>query len=118
MNSPGGSAALAGAGESSSSELADARAPQNSSCSARSAARVALAGETRKLFAAGETVAIHNDRVLVLASRTPELADRVAILGAALHTHGLLRHDPVSAWVERLPTDAADLRAFVEDLTA
>ncbi len=76
----------------------------------RNAARVALAGETRKLFAAGETVAVHDDRVLVLASRTPELADRVAILGAALHTHGLLRHDPVSTWVERLPADAADLR--------
>ena len=56
--------------------------------------------------------------MLVLASRTPELADRVAILGAALHTHGLLRHDPVSTWVERLPADAADLRAFVDDLTA
>ena len=84
----------------------------------RNAARVALAGETRKLFAAGETVAIHDDRVLVLASRTPQLADRVAILGAALHTHGLLRHDPVSAWVERLPADAADLPAFIDDLTA
>lgn len=84
----------------------------------RNAARVALGTETKKLFAAGETIAIHGDRVLVLASRTPELADRVAILGAALHTHSLLRHDPVSAWVERLPADAADLRAFVDDLTA
>jgi hypothetical protein len=79
---------------------------------------VALATETRKLFAAGETIAIHDDRVLVLASRTPELADRVAILGAALHTHALLRHDPVSTWVERLPADAADLSSYVDDLTA
>ena len=78
----------------------------------RNAARVALATETKKLFAAGETIAIHDDRVLVLASRTPELADRVAILGAALHTHALLRHDPVSTWVERLPADAADLRPW------
>jgi hypothetical protein len=84
----------------------------------RNAARVALASETRRLFAAGETVAIHGDRVLVLASRTPELADRVAILGAALHTHALLRHDPVSAWVERLPAEAGDLRTFLDDLTA
>jgi hypothetical protein len=84
----------------------------------RNAARVALATETKKLFAAGETIAIHDDRVLVLASRTPELADRVAILGAALHTHALLRHDPVSTWVERLPADAADLRSYVDDLTA
>jgi hypothetical protein len=84
----------------------------------RNAARVALATETGKLFAAGETIAIHGDRVLVLASRTPELTDRVAILGAALHTHTLLRHDPVSTWVERLPADAADLRNYVDDLTA
>ena len=60
----------------------------------RNAARVALATETKKLFAAGETVAIHDDRVLVLASRTPELADRVAILGAALHTHALVAPRP------------------------
>ena len=84
----------------------------------RNAARVALATETRKLFASGETIAIHGDRVLVLASRTPELTDRVAILGAALHTHALLRHDPVSTWVERLPADPVDLRAFLADLTA
>jgi hypothetical protein len=84
----------------------------------RNAARVALGAETKKLFSAGETIAIHGDRVLVLASRTPELADRVSILGAALHTHALLRHDPVSTWVERLPADAGDLRAFVDDLSA
>jgi hypothetical protein len=84
----------------------------------RNAARVALASETRKLFAAGETIAIHGDRVLILASRTPELTDRVAILGAALHTHALLRHDPVSTWVERLPAQAVDLRAYLDDLTA
>ena len=59
----------------------------------RNAARVALAAETKGLFSTGETVAVHGDRVLVLASRTPELEDRVAILGAALHTHPLLRHD-------------------------
>ena len=84
----------------------------------RNAARVALASETRTLFAGGETIAIQGDRVLVLASRTPELTDRVAVLGAALHTHALLRHDPVSTWVERLPADAGALRAFLDDLTA
>ena len=85
----------------------------------RNAARVALAGgDAGSSSRPARPIAIHDDRVLVLASRTPELADRVAILGAALHTHGLLRHDPVSAWVERLPADAADLRAFLADLTA
>ena len=52
----------------------------------RNAARVALATETKKLFAAGETIAIHGDRGAGVPAR-PELADRVAILGAALHTH-------------------------------
>jgi hypothetical protein len=84
----------------------------------RNAARVALATETKRLFASGETVAVHGDRVLVLASRTPELEDRVAILGAALHTHSMLRHDPISTWVERLPTQANELRPFMSDLTA
>ena len=84
----------------------------------RNAARVALATETRSLFSTGETVAIQGDRVLVLASRTPELEDRVAVLGAALHTHALLRHDPIATWVERLPTEAADLRAYLIDMTA
>ena len=69
----------------------------------RNAARVALADEVRALFGTGETVAGHGDRVLVLVSRTPELDDRVAILDAAVHTHSLLRHDPIATWVERLP---------------
>jgi len=84
----------------------------------RNAARVALATETKRLFSSGETVAVHGDRVLVLASRTPELEDRVAILGAALHTHSLLRHDPIATWVERLPIQADELRPFMSDLTA
>jgi hypothetical protein len=84
----------------------------------RNAARVALAMETRRLFSSGETVVGNGDRVLVLASRTAELDDRVAILGAALHTHGLLRHDPIVTWVERLPTQADELRLFVRDVTA
>ena len=47
----------------------------------------------------------------MLVSRTPELADRVAILDAALHTHTLLRHDPISTWVERLPSHAEAIAA-------
>lgn len=84
----------------------------------RNAARVALADEVRALFGTGETVAGHGDRVLVLVSRTPELDDRVAILEAAVHTHSLLRHDPIATWVERLPPHAEGLRRFVDDLTA
>ena len=84
----------------------------------RNAARVALADEVRSLFGSGETIAGHGDRVLVLVSRTPELDDRVAILDAAVHTHSLLRHDPIATWVERLPPNAEGLRRFVDDLTA
>jgi hypothetical protein len=84
----------------------------------RNAARVALAHEVGTLFGSGETVAGHGDRVLVLVSRTPDLDDRVAILDAAVHTHSLLRHDPIATWIERLPAGAEELHRFVGDLTA
>ena len=67
----------------------------------RNAARVALATETKKLFAAGETIAIHDDRVLVLASRASSQTGWRS--SARRCTRALLRHDPVSTWVERLP---------------
>jgi hypothetical protein len=84
----------------------------------RNAARVAVASEVRRLFRSGETVAVHRDRVLVLVSRTQELEDRVAILSAALHTHPMLRHDPMATWVERLPALPGAVASFLEDLTA
>jgi hypothetical protein len=84
----------------------------------RNAARVALGNETKALFASGETVAADGDRLLILVSRTAELLDRVAILDAALHTHPLLRHDPIATWVERLPSSADGLPRFVDDVTA
>jgi hypothetical protein len=84
----------------------------------RTAARVALANEIKVLFCTGETLAVEGHRVLVLASRTAELDDRVAVLGAALHTHPLLRHDHISAWVERLPAQVDELARFLADVTA
>ena len=84
----------------------------------RNAARVAVAAATTALFNSGETVAADGDRVLILASRAAELEDRVTILLAGLHTHALLRHDPIAAWIERLPARAEGLPRFVEDLTA
>jgi hypothetical protein len=84
----------------------------------RNAARVALASEARSLFSTGETLVCHGDRLLVLASRTPELADQVTVLDAALHSHALLRYDSISTWVERLPAEAKDIAAFLTDVTA
>ena len=84
----------------------------------RNAARVAMATEAKSLFSTGETLVCHGDRLLVLASRTPELADRVTVLDAALHSHALLRYDSIATWVERLPADAKDLDSFLADVTA
>ena len=84
----------------------------------RNAARVAMAVEVKGQFSTGETVVVHEDRMMVLASRTPELEDRVAVLSAGLHTHPLLRNDSISTWVERLPMHAGELKPFLADLTA
>jgi hypothetical protein len=84
----------------------------------RNAARVAVANEAKTLFSTGETIVTHGDRVLVLASRTPELDDRVAVLDAALHSHALLRRDLIATWIERLPAHAKDLTPFIADVTA
>jgi hypothetical protein len=84
----------------------------------RTAARSAVANETKALFSTGETVVIHGERVFVLASRTPQLDDRVAVLGAALQSHALLRHDHVAAWVEHLPTRPELLTRFLADVTS
>ncbi len=84
----------------------------------RSAARVALATETKGLFNTGETVAIHGERVLILASRTAELDDRVVLLAAAVHTHPLLRHDHIEIWVEHLPSRPELLSPFLVDVTS
>jgi hypothetical protein len=84
----------------------------------RNAARVALAGEIKALFDTGETVAIHGDRVLILASRTVELNDRVSLLDAAVHTHPLLRRDHIASWVEHLPAAADLLPPFLADVVS
>jgi hypothetical protein len=84
----------------------------------RTAARVAMAAEAKTLFSTGETLVCHDDRLLILASRTPELSDRVAVLDAALHSHPLLRYDPITTWVERLPSGVKDVSAFLADITA
>jgi len=84
----------------------------------RNAARVALADQTKSLFNTGETVAVQADRLFILASRTPDLADRVTLLDAALRTHPLLRHDHISIWEEQLPGAPERVARFLQDVTA
>jgi hypothetical protein len=82
----------------------------------RDSAIVLLGDCVREQFGNGETIARTGARVLVAASRTPALADRVALLGERLASYPLLIDAGAQAWVEELPERAAAVDAFVLDL--
>jgi hypothetical protein len=82
----------------------------------REAARVVLADRVTAAFHDGETVAEAHGPIVVLASRTSELADRVADLEESLGSLAVLGGAPLLIWVEPLPADASQLTEFVLDL--
>jgi hypothetical protein len=83
----------------------------------RHALHASLAEEVRAVFHSGETLAIHGGRVLVLASRTPDLPVKIGCLERRVREHAVLRHRYVLAWIEPLPTRFVALDAFLAEVT-
>jgi hypothetical protein len=83
----------------------------------RHALLASLAEEVRQLFTSGETLAVHDGRVIVLASRTPELPAVMGTLERRVREHDVLRHWHVLTWMEPLPAEFADIDTFLSDLT-
>lgn len=83
----------------------------------RHALHASLAEEVRAVFHSGETLAIHGGRVLVLASRTPDLPVKIGCLERRVREHAVLSHRYVLAWIEPLPTRFGALDTFLAELT-
>jgi len=83
----------------------------------RHALHASLAEEVRTVFHSGETSAIHSGRILVLASRTPELPARIGVLERSAREHLVLRHRHLLTWIEPLPTEFVGLDAFLDEIT-
>ncbi len=84
----------------------------------RYALLASLADELRRLFTSGETLAVHEGRVLVLASRTPELPAVIGTLERRVREHDVLRHRHVLAWIEPLPADFDALDAYLTEVAS
>jgi hypothetical protein len=84
----------------------------------RYALLASLADELRALFTRGETLAVHENRVLVLSSRTPDLPALIGTLERRVREHDVLRHHHVLAWIEPLPADFDTLDAYLSEVAS
>jgi hypothetical protein len=82
----------------------------------RQALLASLAEEVRHTFTSGETLAVHGDRVLVLASRTPELPSVIGALERRVRDHEVLRHRHVLTWIEPLPADFEAIDTYLDEM--
>jgi hypothetical protein len=82
----------------------------------RDAARVMLADRVAVTFSTGETTCAAGDVICVLASRTPALHEAVQDLVAQIQDLSLLQGVPILTWIEDLPPERDQLRAFLNDV--
>lgn len=84
----------------------------------RDAALVVLAEQARKVFNSGETVAVKDGRVLVLASRTDETRNALLDLLGAVRVYPLLASGTVFGWLEDLPVANDLVDTYLIDVAA
>ncbi len=84
----------------------------------REAAMVVLAEHTRMAFRSGETVAVKDGRILVLASRTDTTRNSLLDLLGAVKVYPLLAGGNVFGWLEDLPTGGDLLDSYLVDVAA
>ncbi len=84
----------------------------------REAAMVVVAEKTRELFRSGETVAIKDGRILVLASRTDATRNALLDLLGGVKIYPLLSGGCVFGWLEDLPTGGELLDTYLLDVAA
>ena len=84
----------------------------------REAAMVVVAEQTREKFKSGETLAIKDGRILVLASRTDATRNALLDLLGAVKIYPLLSGGCVFGWLEDLPTGGELLDTYLLDVAA
>jgi hypothetical protein len=84
----------------------------------REAAMVVVAEQTRRFFRSGETVAVSDSRILVLASRTDATRNGLLDLLSAVKIYPLLSSGGVFGWLEDLPIGGELLDTYLLDVAA